>query len=269
MLSDRFRWAFCQLETLRQCFPSRVRRILEELPESLDETYERLLKEIRKPDREDVRRLLHCLVMAARPLRVMELAEVLAVDFNDAEGIPRLNPHWRWEDQERALLLACSSLITIVEVGDSRIVRFSHFSIKDFLTSPRLATTSHDLSAYYVNLEHAHTILGQACLGVLLRIHDGVDGHTSEVSSLARYAAEHWTTHAQYEDVSSRLQRGMEYLFDPDKPHFAYWLTLNNIDTEPPIPSTFHLFTQIDKTPARPLYYAALCGFHDLVEHLI
>src|SRR5260370_23878290 len=105
MLSDRFRWAFCQLETLRQCFPSRVRRILEELPESLDETYERLLKEIRKPDREDVRRLLHCLVMAHRPLHVMVLSEVLAVDFNDAEGIPRLNLHWRWEGQKTILFI--------------------------------------------------------------------------------------------------------------------------------------------------------------------
>jgi hypothetical protein len=37
---------FCQLEVLRHCFPSSVRQILEELPESLDETYERILKEI-------------------------------------------------------------------------------------------------------------------------------------------------------------------------------------------------------------------------------
>ncbi|KAI0297925.1 hypothetical protein BC826DRAFT_135394 [Russula brevipes] len=31
-----FRWVFCQLEILRQCLPPSVRRILEELPESLD-----------------------------------------------------------------------------------------------------------------------------------------------------------------------------------------------------------------------------------------
>jgi ankyrin repeat protein len=260
---------FCQLERLRRFFPSDVRHILAELPESLDETYERLLKEIRKSNREDVRRLLHCLAVAVRPLRVMELAEVLAVDFNDAEGIPRLNPNWRWEDQERGLLSACSSLITIVEDGDARIVRFSHFSIEEFLTSDRLAAKSHEVSAYYINLEHAHTILGQACLGVLLRIHDGVDEHTPGDSSLARYAAEHWTTHAQFEDVSSRLHRWMEYLFDPDKPHFATWLTLNDIDTQPSTPSTFHQFTQIDKSPASPLYYVALCGFHHLVERLI
>ncbi|KAF8466779.1 hypothetical protein DFH94DRAFT_780093, partial [Russula ochroleuca] len=38
----RFRWVFCQLETLRHCLPPSVRGILAELPETLDETYERI-----------------------------------------------------------------------------------------------------------------------------------------------------------------------------------------------------------------------------------
>jgi hypothetical protein len=75
---------FCQLEILRQCLPSSVRHFLEELPESLDETYERVLREIKKPNRDHARRLLQCLIVAIRPLRVEELAEVLAVDFDDA-----------------------------------------------------------------------------------------------------------------------------------------------------------------------------------------
>ena len=76
---------FCQLEVLRHCFPSSVRLILEELPESLDETYERILREIRKPYRGHAHRLMQCLVVAVRPLRVEELAEIPAFDFN-AEG---------------------------------------------------------------------------------------------------------------------------------------------------------------------------------------
>jgi hypothetical protein len=60
-----------------------------------DLQYERILKEIKKPNRDFARRVLQCLVVATRPLRVEELGEVLAVDFNDAEGIPRLNPDWR------------------------------------------------------------------------------------------------------------------------------------------------------------------------------
>ena len=266
---DRFRWIFCQLEVLRDCLPSSVGRTLRELPESLDETYERILKEIKKPNRAHARRVLQCLVVAVRPLRVEELAEVLAVDFDDAEGIPRSKPDWRWEEQELALLSACSSLIAIVEAGDSRVVQFSHFSVKEFLTSPRLAIASGEVSNYHIDSEPAHTILAQTCLGVLLQIEYDVEGCTPEDHPLARYAAEHWTTHARFREVSSRLHKGMEYLFDANKPHFKVWLTLCDLDTSPETDATFHLFAPYGKSPATPLFYAALCGFHDLVEHLI
>jgi len=79
-------------------------------------------------------------VAAVRPLRVEELAETLAFDFNmEGLGIPKLNPDWRWEDQEEAVMSACSSLVIIIKDGDSRIVQFSHFSVKEYLTSDRLA----------------------------------------------------------------------------------------------------------------------------------
>jgi len=156
-----------------------------------------------------------------------------------------------------------------LEAGDSRIVQFSHFSVKEFLTSTRLATASGDVSNYHIESERAHTILGQACLGVLLQIQDDVEGCTPEDHPLARYAAEDWTTHAQFGQVSSRLRKGMEYLFDANKPHFNVWLTLWDIDTYPNDDATFYEFAPFDKSPAAPLYYAAFCGFHDLVEHLI
>jgi hypothetical protein len=231
-------------------------------------TYERILKEIKKPNKRLAQRVLQCLIVAVRPLRVAELAEVLAVDFDDAEGIPMLKPDWRWEDQELALLSACSSLIAIVEAGDSRVVQFSHFSVKEFLTSPRLATASGEVSKYYIDSEPAHTILAQAWLGVLLQIQDGVEGRTPNYNPLAEYAAKHWTTHVQFGE-SSRLRKGMKYLFDANKPHFKVWSTLCDIDTRPLGDATFSSFTPIRKSPAAPLYYAALCGFQDLVEHLI
>jgi hypothetical protein len=233
-------------------------------------TYERILKEIKKPNKRLAQRVLQCLVVAVRPLRVEELAEVLAVDFDDAEGIPRLKPDWRWEEQELALLSACSSLIAIVQADKSRVVQFSHFSVKEFLTSPRLATASGEVSSYHINLGPAHTILAQASLGVLLQIQDGVEGCTPKDHPLARYAAEHWTTHAQNREVSSCLRKAMEYLFDANRPHFKVWLALCDIDTRPHDDNaTFFLFTPFGKSAAAPLYYAALCGFHDLVGHLI
>jgi hypothetical protein len=268
--SKRFRWVFCQLETLRHCLPPSVRRTLNELPDSLDETYERILKEIKKPNRDNARRLLQCLVVAIRPLRVDELAEVLAVDFDDVEGIPKLNPNWRWEDQEHALLSSCSSLIAIVDTDDAPIVQFSHFSVKEFLTSPRLATPSRETSHYYIVPEPAHMILAQACLGVLLQLDDRVEQNDVEAAfPLAGYAARHWVSHAQFENASSGLRSAMEYLFDIDKPYFKAWLRMHDIDLQIRGGKTFFYFTPYDKLEAAPLYYAALCGFHDLTKDLI
>jgi Ankyrin repeats (3 copies)/Ankyrin repeats (many copies) len=246
-----------------------VRRTLDELPESLDETYERILREIKKPNREHARHVLQCLVVAIRPLRVSELAEVLAVDFDDEEGIPKLKLNWRWEDQEQALLTSCSSLIAIVESDESRIVQFSHFSVKEFLTAARLSTLSGETSRYHILLEPAHTILAQACLSALLRSDDRVEQSDVKNSSpLAEYAAENWVTHAQDGKVSSRLRKAMEYLFDVDKPYFAAWVQLHDIDSGVLSTSTLYSFTPVSKFGATPVYYAALCGFQDLVEHL-
>jgi ankyrin repeat protein len=50
---------------------------------------------------------------------------------------------------------------------------------------------------------------------------------------------------------------------------FKVWLTLCNIDTQPNERATLYWFARRRKSLGAPLYYAALCGFHDLVEHLI
>ena len=69
--------------------------------------------------------------------------------------------------------------------------------------------------------------------------------------------------------VSSRLQDAMEVLFDVDKPYFAAWLKLHDIDPVLIPGALFFLFCPFRKSDAAPLYYAALCGFYDLAEHLI
>ena len=260
---------FCQLEILRQCLPSSVKRFLDELPESLDDTYERMLREIKKPNRDHVQRVMECLLVAIRPLRVEELAEVLAVDFEDAGGVPKLKPNWRLEDQEQALLASCSSLIVIVDTGYSRVVQFAHFSVKEYLTSSRVATSSQDISRYHIALEPAHTILAQACVSVLLQLPDLDEEDDIEANApLAEYAAEYWVRHAQFGDVVSRI-KGMEYLFDSDKPYFATWLLFHDIDYHS-FHSVFPGFVTYEKSvELAPLYYAALCGFRNLVEQLI
>ncbi|KAN0141385.1 hypothetical protein V8E53_001141 [Lactarius tabidus] len=266
-LSDKadgmFRWVFCQLETLRYCLPQSVRRTLDELPESLDETYERVMMEIKRANQSHTYRMLQCLTVAIRPLLVAELAELLAFDFEEAKGgIPKLNSDWRWEGHEQAVLSTCSSLVTVVPNDGSPVVQFSHFSVKEFLMSDRLATSKRDISQYHISLEDANTLLAQSSLAVLLRDPD-VNNHADN-APLAGYAAKHWATHAQFKNVASRLRDGMKDLFDPDKPYFDAWVQLYNID-----PNMYKRNAPDSEPGARPLYYAALCGFHELMEHLV
>jgi hypothetical protein len=209
---------------LRHCLPPSVRRTLAELPDSLDETYERILREIPKSNRVHAHRLLQCLAVAVRPLRVEELAEVLAVDFDATGGIPKLNEDLRWEDQEQAVLSACSSLIVVIEESNYyQVVQFSHFSVKEFLTSDRLSTSITDDSRYqHISFEESHTIMAQACLSVLLRSNSDIDEDIPDSSTpLARYAAKHLGDHAEFENVLTHIRDGIDELLDTDKPHFA------------------------------------------------
>ncbi|KAN0141591.1 hypothetical protein V8E53_000053 [Lactarius tabidus] len=262
-----FRWVFCQLEALRHCFPPSLRRILRELPKSLDETYDCILKNINQATRAYTHRLLQCLTVAVRPLCLEELAEVLAFDFDEAPGgIPSLNADWRREDQERAVLSTCSSLITIVHDGDSRVVQFSHFSVKEFLTSDRLAVATEGISFYHIAPASAHTILAQACLCLLLRLDDTTSETFVECFPLAKYAIHNWVDHAQFQDVSLRLKDGIESLFDPEKPHFSQWIQIHGrIDGD----YLWNGERRLEKLEAVSLYYAAFFRFPHVMERLI
>ena len=207
-------------------------------------------------------RLLQCLTVAIRPLRVGELAEILALDFdNNRDGLPQLKEDWRWKDKREAVLSTCSSLITVVKIGCRRVVQFSHFSVKEFLTSDRLAASRPEVSPFHVLPEQAHVVIVKACLGILLRS-DGGDVKTAS-SALGEYAAKHWADHARFEKVSIHIEDGLRRLFDPGQPYFEAWHNLYDLDRP------WYTFAGYGTKPlGSPLYYASFCGFRNLVAHL-
>ncbi|KAH9016840.1 hypothetical protein EDB84DRAFT_1581901 [Lactarius hengduanensis] len=231
-------WTRCDIASHRTSV-----NFLMQLPETLDETYERILRGINKAQTDNARRLLQCLAVAVRPLRVEELAELLAFDFQapSSGGIPKLKDDWRWDDQEEAVLSTCSSLIAVVPDGDFRVETVSGFI---FISMGRIRSWH------------------RQCLGTLLRLDEHAD---AKGFPLVEYAARHWVDHAQFEGVSSCVLRdGMDDLFDSSKPHFAAWLQAHDMDE-----SWFGLSARQPRDAVPPLYYAALCGFYDLAERLI
>ena len=263
-LVRRFRWVYCQIETLRRCFPASIRLTLDELPETLDGTYEQTLRMIDKQKRDYAYRLFQCLVVSKRPLRVEELAELFAIQPN-VETIPTFDASLRPEDPKEFVLSACSTLVVVIKVNGENIVQFSHFSVREYLTSNRLAISDH-VSRFHILLRPAHALLATACLSILLQLDLRIEEDSIRDFPLAPYAAQYWVDHAQFEDVSSDIQHGMEFLFDKNRPHLAAWLWLYNIEN----PSDIPMATTHPVPPyAVPLYYAALCGFCDTAEHLV
>jgi Ankyrin repeats (3 copies)/Ankyrin repeat len=252
---------FCQLARLRRCLSPRIRRALEELPETLDETYERTLLDIDDENWEYAHRLFQCIVVARRPLHVEELAEFLAFK-SETGGSLTFEGNWRPENARDTVLSTCSSLIAIVDVEGSRVIQFSHFSVKEYLTSNR--TAKGRVSRYYIPLEPAHLFVTQACLSLLLQLDNHVTKETIEEFPLARYAGQYWTDHAEFGNVSSHTEDLMKRVFHPEDHHFANWVWIYDTIWSRSMPS---------EGPSRPgsspLHYAARHGFHRVVEWLI
>ena len=234
-----------------------------ELPKSLDGTYERILQDINEETWKFALRLFQCVAVASRPLRIAELAEFLAFDF-DAGPTPTFLAGWRPEDPIGAVLSTCSSLLAVVNDKDVTFIQFSHFSVKEFLTSTRLAGASDHISRFHVSMTPAHTIVAQACLGILLHFDEEITNNSLKSFPLAEYAAKSWVDHARFDNVSENTQAAVKRLFDPRRPHLRILVWIY----DPEIPWWIRS-EQLSQPRGTCLHYATLSGLPDLVKFLV
>jgi ankyrin repeat protein len=265
-VSHSFGWIFRRLDTLRGSL-----NVPEEVGTPLDETFEEALHGIPKEKYPDAFRLFQCLVAAPRS-RPLELKEIVDIFSTYPDAAP----------SEEAVLAACPALVAIEEQDSKKIVRFSHRPesvIADFLTSKRLRdlkpktiseTDKSDISRYHFSLEDANATLSQACIKVLLQFDEMSKKEDLKYSPLALYAAQRWVEHTQFGKVASKNLEVMKSLLDPNESHLEAWIWMHDVDKgrsrtvdelalRPPLRNA---------RKAAPLYYAALCGFSELVTFL-
>ena len=252
---------FCQLDRLRRCLSPRIRRALDGLPETLDETYERSLLDIDDENWEYAHRLFQCIVVARRPLRVEELAEFLALK-SEAGGSLVFDGNWQSENPRDMVLSTCSSLVAIINVDGIPVIQFSHYSVKEYLTSTRIAKGR--VSRYSIPLEPAHLFVTQACLSFLLQFDKHVTKQSVEELRVAQYAGQYWVDHAELGSVSSHTEDMIKRVFNPEYHHFANWVWI--YDTILNRPGTSEVPNRPDRAP---IHYAARHGFHQVAEWLI
>ena len=106
----RFRWVVLQLAELEKCSSRyEIDKQLAELPEGLDEIYNRILKNINKKHRADTRMFLQWLAFCKRPMTIKEIAEIITADFS--EKYPVFNQD-KWYADPRDVLVRCSSFVS-------------------------------------------------------------------------------------------------------------------------------------------------------------
>ncbi len=156
MAGDRFRWADCQLAELRKCpRPCRVCEALAALPQTLDDTYNRILTAIVPQSRQEAVNALTWLVGSKQALTVAELAEAAIIDLEDDGDIDITE---RLFDTNH-IIIVLSGLVTITSHGS---IRLAHFSVEKYLTSDRLGNSP--MSKFRVSIPACRSKLLSACL---------------------------------------------------------------------------------------------------------
>ena len=248
--------------------------MLSSLPQSLDETYERMLCNIDDYLIEDAKRILTLLCFASRPLTIQELIDGVAVEIN---GFTGLNRKRRLQDSEDICNI-CLGLIDIGLDADQTTetyheeeltptIRIAHFSVQEYLESERIR---HQKAAIFsLTSVTAHVEITKICLIYLLE-HDlsssNLNQSLLDKFPLAQFAAMYWYHHYQKTKNSApELNDFILNLFQ-HQDSFATWVKLHDMDQPW---QTFIDFSRELREIAAPVYYASLLGFDQALSELI
>ncbi|KAI9882889.1 MAG: hypothetical protein M1823_005361 [Watsoniomyces obsoletus] len=262
-----FRWVQCQLQELRKCISnSKVRTALHRLPQTLDETYDRILLGIDDEYKADVLKILQWLCYAYCPLRLCEVAEVLTVDL-------KANPYVDFDRRPNDpfdLLRVCGCLVileprTREAYSTNSIMRLAHFSVKEYLVSDRIQSR---LSPEYgIQPISAHALIAESCLTYLVHLSyaDRGPGDAEEDYPLLSYVVRYWTRH--YREVEARVDEsatvmdGLALKMIEDRRCFDLWGG---------VPGPRYIdFSTVPDGPSQPLRLASSQGFYYVVSLLL
>ncbi|KAF2874211.1 ankyrin repeat-containing domain protein [Massariosphaeria phaeospora] len=269
---------------------AQVNNVLKTLPTTLDETYERILMSFPDIHQEYALRMLHWLTFSKRPMRLREIAEVIAINRDNE---PAFDEDDKLEDPLDALMI-CGSLFTVIPLEEEAIrynpfgfgadntdeidadvsiveqrarahhqIVLSHQSVKEYLITDRIGSSP--ASRYRLSPLESHTMLAKTCIAYLMEVpHRGLQrNEITRKFALTRYAAESWFLHASFcePNVDKSLVGMMTRLLSTDEPTFHFWLSFHD-----PMTKRRRRFTT--KTPS-PLYYASMLGLASAVRSLL
>ncbi|RAH71319.1 ankyrin repeat domain-containing protein [Aspergillus aculeatinus CBS 121060] len=257
-----FRWTQLSLENLASLRTAKsIREALRTLPKTLAEVYIHMLERISPNDMELSRNTLFWLSFSKRLLTLSELSEVVVLE----EACTVLDEDTKLISP-RILLHICQGLITEDEFGR---VKLSHSSVKEFLTSDRIRTSS--VRYFGLDPATADQTMTRLCLTYLC-LDDFRSGYAWSFDEVAArehehpflsYAGAFWATHGGACDFDEDGDRQLvNKLFDsrdlPRQGNYGVWVQTLIPEAENQVIETTH-----------PLYYAASFGLVPVVKALL
>ena len=289
---DSFRWVACQLEVLSGCLSlGKLRQSLDFLPKTLDETYDRILCQIDPLYKREVLHVLQWLICSLRPIS----PEVVAFDV-DSDG--KFNYENRLAEAEDVLNMFSSLVISIESDSDDdevaniepdsddhqkdnkadsipatstskarvTMVRFVHFSVREYLVSDRIRTGS---AAFFSTDEEAsNAVIGAIGLSCLQLYDEALFPSSKEFSTefpLVRYSAKFWHNDLCAMGGTAHLPTGSlapELFLSEEKTRNC--IALYDLDSD--VADSQELDGH---SLGSPLYYALPSGLKSVVEVLI
>lgn len=180
-------FAMHELLQIRTC--TKIQKTLESLPSGLPAIYERMLLRISPDQRDFTRTLLQWVAVAARPLRLLEVA--VAISMSDS--LPRIKPGRAIRDQ----IILCGPLLRTEEHGeDPPHVGLVHQSVRDYLLRSNCDSDA-VLETFRFDRATSHLQLARRCLDCIEQ--DGLQRAVAGLnqnpgpgeSALLEYAATH------------------------------------------------------------------------------
>jgi ankyrin repeat protein len=286
---SRFRWVACQLAELSKCLKaSSLRNALQELPKTLDETYDRILTRIPDEYCNEAHSILQWIAYSACPMSLSEVAEAIVINPQSQ----RFSPDDRLFDI-RYVLEICSSLLTLsqekvrrydrhvtrsgkddlryarpmLEGDEDRELRLAHYSVKEYLVSDRIKLGP--ASKFHISENEAHELMTKASLTYLSTFDQPISISWSTAASfpLIQYAGRYWAWHyrAMSNETESITSLAMSFLDTSTSHCFSNWLKITDPDSES---WDLNLGTWTCEY-GQPLYYVALLGLTSLTERMI
>ncbi|KAJ9498592.1 hypothetical protein H2202_005778 [Exophiala xenobiotica] len=246
-----------------------VRKVLDNLSESLEAHYKRVLENVDEVNKPLARNLLKWVAFSLRPLSVDELACSMPIN-TEGRDFPYIDEELELLDMETFLDSFSTFVTTFCGISDPAgghrvYVKLAHFSVKEFLISE--AVMDGACSAFALEKELAHSCLAKSCLLYLQEITEFLSDEARPAHPFLEYAASFWPVHLRMGKqtwTSPRLKWMLEAMFDDRDVNYKNWQSTSCVDKP-----WLDRGLEEQQRVYEPLYCAAYLGLGSIVDGLL